>query len=390
MNKSLVQSFSVPFTYQVHFTNSVFNSSNLLLRSIVEQEKKTETKKILFIVDQGVTKAFPTLISNIKYYFKVHHETVNLVSDPIIMPGGEASKNDPELVKSVIDAVNDFGIDRHSYIAVVGGGALIDMAGYAAAVAHRGIRLIRIPTTVLAQNDAAVGVKNSINAYGKKNFIGTFAPPFAVINDFDFLQTLDIRDWRSGISEAVKVALIKDKKFFESLKEDGPRLAARDMGAMEKLIIRCAEMHLQHIAGGDPFEMGSSRPLDFGHWAAHKLEHLTNFDIRHGEAVAIGIAMDSTYSFLTGRIKEEDLNSILSLLDQVGFTLYHEKLEAKEQDGNYSVIKGLNEFREHLGGRLTIMLLDKIGKGAEVHELDENKIIESINYLAKKALKLSF
>ena len=105
------------------------------------------------------------------------------------------------------------------------------------------------------------------------------------------------REGFSGIAEAVKVALIKDRQFFDFISHNAKNLAARDTKAMEYLIYRCCQLHLDHIADyGDPFEMGSSRPLDFGHWAAHKLEHLTDYRLRHGEAVAIGMALDCTLS----------------------------------------------------------------------------------------------
>src|SRR5207249_4231810 len=132
---------------------------------------------------------------------------------------------------------------------------------------------------------------------GKKNFIGTFAPPWAVINDFQLLSSLSERDKRAGYVEAVKVALIRDKDFFEALEQDVDALRNFEPEAMQRLIYRCAELHLEHIAtSGDPFEFGSARPLDFGHWAAHKLEQLSDYRIRHGEAVAIGIALDTIYS----------------------------------------------------------------------------------------------
>src|SRR5690606_2130347 len=167
-------------------------------------------------------------------------------------------------------AINDNRICRHSFVIAIGGGAVIDMVGYAAAIAHRGVKLIRIPTTVLSQNDSAVGVKNSINIFGKKNFLGTFAPPYAIINDHFFLTTLEQRDWISGIAEAIKVALIKDDVFFADIEKNCEKLRDREMEAMQYLIYRCAEMHMQHIAkGGEPFESGSSRQLEFGHWAAH-------------------------------------------------------------------------------------------------------------------------
>jgi 3-dehydroquinate synthase len=256
----------------------------------------------------------------------------------------------------------------------------LDAAGFAAAIAHRGIRHIRFPTTVLSQNDSGVGVKNGINAYGKKNFLGTFAPPFAVVNDFQFLTTLDDRDWRSGIAEAIKVALIKDAHFFQQIRENAEKLNAREMLPMQQLIHRCAEMHLDHIGSGDPFEMGSSRPLDFGHWAAHKLEQLTNYELRHGEAVAIGMALDVTYAHLAGMLTEDELKQIIQLIRQLGFPLYVPELAATSGK-NYKILEGLNEFREHLGGQLTIMLLKAIGKGVEVHEMDEKLILAAIRQL---------
>ena len=249
------------------------------------------------------------------------------------------------------------------------------MVGFSAAIAHRGIRHIRIPTTVLAQNDAAIGVKNGINVYGKKNYMGSFTPPYAVINDISFLKTLSDRDWRCGISEAIKVGLIKDPEFYHWIESHIDSFNSREMAPMEELIYRCAALHLEHIAGKDPFEFGSSRPLDFGHWAAHKLEHLTQFKTRHGEAVAIGIALDSTYSWLKGMLAEDELKRIIHLIKALGFELYVPELSGE------ILLKGLEEFREHLGGELTIMLLEGIGKGVEVHEMDGELILQSVEKL---------
>ncbi len=250
-------------------------------------------------------------------------------------------------------------IDRHSYVAAIGGGSVLDLAGFASAVAHRGIKHIRIPTTVLSQNDSGVGVKNGINYNGKKNFTGTFAPPVAVFNDERFLETLSERDWRSGIAEAIKVGLIKDADFYYWIEENVEKLIARDGETMNRLIRRCAALHLQHIASGDPFELGSSRPLDFGHWSAHKLEQLSGFKILHGEAVAMGIALDTLYSALSGRLLMEKAERIIQLLIKCGFEITNPLLEI--QDENSEILKGLQEFREHLGGQLTMMLLPILG-----------------------------
>jgi 3-dehydroquinate synthase len=361
------QTFSVRFEYKVFFTNHLFAPDNFLFRNFLKATSTDIPKKVFFVIDEGVAKHHPQLPEQIKNYF-ANEPGFALVKDIMVIPGGEQSKNTETHFYSIVQAVDAHGIDRHSYIVAIGGGAVLDLVGYAAAVSHRGIRHIRIPTTVLSQNDSGVGVKNGINYLGKKNFLGTFVPPAAVFNDHFFLTTLSDAEWRSGMSEAVKVALIKDRAFFGWLKANAALLADRNMEAMQHLIKRCAELHLQHIAGGDPFEMGSSRPLDFGHWSAHKVEQLSDFTIRHGEAVAMGIALDSAYSFLSGKLEETDAKTIVDVLKSLGFSVTHPLMDI--QNGESPVLKGLNEFREHLGGRLTIMLLESVGRGEEVHELD--------------------
>ena len=375
----LEQSFSVRFDYRVYFTTAIFHPSNKIFENFLsERTVPGISQKILFVIDDGVLNAHPELANQIKAYFKIHN-SVSLIENLLVIQGGESAKNISKPFDSIIEAVDNYGIDRHSYIAAIGGGSVLDLCGFAAAIAHRGIKHIRIPTTVLSQNDSGVGVKNGINYKGKKNFLGTFVPPVAVFNDELFLSTLSERDWRSGISEAIKVALIKDADFYYWIEENAAKLVSRDLEIMNELIRRCADLHLQHIASGDPFELGSSRPLDFGHWSAHKLEQLTDFKILHGEAVAIGIALDTVYSALSGRLSMEKAERIIQLLINLGFEITHPLLQFEA--GNSEILQGLQEFREHLGGRLTIMLLLNIGVGEEVHEMD-------IPLLKKAALKL--
>ncbi|MEM9932102.1 MAG: 3-dehydroquinate synthase [Bacteroidota bacterium] len=384
--KAIQQQFTVPFSYTVHFTEGLFDLGNPLLTDSLTEEGTREQVKAYIAIDDGVVAAHPHLLSDILTYFS--QDGISLLGAPLIVPGGERVKNEISWVEKILEEVNTFKIDRHAYIIGIGGGAVLDAVGYAASIAHRGVRHIRIPTTVLSQNDSGVGVKNGINYFGKKNFVGNFAPPFTVINDFGFLKTLDDRDWRSGISEAIKVALLKDKRFYQQLVADAEALANREMAPMKTLIHRCAELHMEHIAGGDPFEMGSSRPLDFGHWAAHKLEQLTDFAIRHGEAVAIGISLDVCYSFFQGMITEEEKNQVLALFTALGFELFAEELLAEVAEVPV-LLKGLEEFREHLGGQLTIMLLEGIGKGKEVHEMEGDKILAAIYMLREYQQQLA-
>lgn len=380
------QAVQVSFRYPVHFTTGLFRPENALLRDLLRAGADGRAPKVLCIVDHEVAAHHPALVREVAAYFDIMGETVDLAAPPLIVEGGEQVKNEPVQVTAIHRAIHEFGIDRHAYIIAIGGGALLDMAGYAAATAHRGVRLIRVPTTVLSQNDSGVGVKNSVNAFGKKNFLGTFAPPYAVLNDSAFLTTLSDRDWRAGISEAIKVALLKDLAFFTYLEENAAALVARDLEAMAWLVFRCAELHLEHIAtSGDPFETGSSRPLDFGHWAAHKLEQLSHYELRHGEAVAIGLALDATYAHLSGLLAEEDWQRIIGLIRSVGLPHFAPELETMTADGRHAVLLGLDEFREHLGGQLTIMLLRAIGQGIEVHEMDETLILASIAHLRADA-----
>lgn len=371
----LAQSFSVQFEYRVYFTSGLFDVNNPVLNSFFIERLVPETaQKILFVIDQGVADKHPRLPEHIAGYFK-QFPSVQPAKELLIIPGGESAKNDSLYFDRISEAVHVHGIDRHSYIIAVGGGAVLDVAGYAAAVSHRGINLVRVPTTVLAQNDSGIGVKNGINHFGKKNFLGTFAVPSAVFNDDLFLTTLDQRNWRSGMAEAVKVALIKDAAFFYRIESDADKLINRDQDAMNYLIRHCADLHLQHIRGKDPFEKGSSRPLDFGHWSAHKLEQLTNFEVLHGEAVAMGIALDTVYSKLAGYLPAAQADRILDLLIKLGFDITHPIMQVGEKDS--PVLSGLKEFREHLGGRLTIMMLTEIGTGKEVHEINAGLLMSA-------------
>ena len=388
--ETIQQRFSIAFSYDVSFTEAVFDQDNLLLKETVMQGTQNRPANVLFVIDDGVASAHPDLPNHIQAYCEAHGDAIRCAGEPIVIPGGEQAKNDPTYTEQIQRAVADRGICRHSYVVAIGGGAVLDMVGYAASTAHRGVRHIRIPTTVLAQNDSGVGVKNGINAFGSKNFLGTFNPADAVINDALFLETLEDRDWRSGISEAIKVALIKDQVFFAEIQRDAAILAppVRDLSAMQRLIHRCAQMHVAHISAyGDPFERGSSRPLDFGHWAAHKLEALTEFRLRHGEAVAIGIALDCVYAHIAGMLGKEELEAILTTFQTLGFTLFVDELGQHLNSPSHpdSLFHGLDEFREHLGGKLTVMLLEGIGQSVEVHEVDYDLYRDAVKMLQERA-----
>lgn len=371
--------FNIAFTHRLRFTRDALDPANpALAESFVTAE--TGPARVLAFMDTQVARAFPDLPDRLRAYAAAHgHIELAGRVQPVV--GGEMCKNDRDAMYRVLNAINEAGLDRQSYILAIGGGAVLDCVGFAAAIAHRGMRLVRMPTTTLAQCDSGVGVKNGINGFEQKNYLGTFAVPWAVVNDERFLTTLDDRDWRSGFSETVKVALLKDAALFEQLCAAGSAVRARDLDATTPLLRRSAELHLAHITtGGDPFELGEGRPLDFGHWAAHRLETMTDFALRHGEAVAIGLALDVAYAQAVGLLPASIAQRVHDCLAALGFALHHPALHEIDK-----LMEGLEEFRAHLGGRLSIPAIQDIGQPIELTELDSSALRRTIEQMGRLA-----
>ena len=381
-----VQSFDISYEYPVVFTRDAFSSGNRSLIDALSRREGDKLHRCGIFVDEGVLAALPDLADQISTYASFHAKHLKIVGKLVPVAGGERCKNDPEMISSLLEKFSELAIDRHSFVIAIGGGAVLDAVGYAAAIFHRGVRHIRFPTTVLSQDDSGVGVKNAVNSLGLKNLVGTFAPPWAIINDSAFIDCLPAREKRAGMAEAVKVALIRDGNFFRWIESNTAALAQFSRPHLEHLIKDCAELHMRQIRlGGDPFESGSARPLDFGHWSAHKLEHLTRNEVNHGEAVAIGIALDTRYSVMAGLLPDGDDERVIRVLERLGFTLWHDALRQKNPKGQLSLMQGLADFQEHLGGELTITLLADIGRGIEVHEMNAERINRCIDWLQRQA-----
>jgi 3-dehydroquinate synthase len=375
-------SISLTFPHRVVFTRGAFSPGNTALdRLIALSGGGDRVQRFLVFVDKGVAESSPGLVESIRNFFLARDGQFELAAAPLVMGAGEDCKNDWDRVPAIWAAINEAGIDRHSYVIAIGGGAFLDLVGFASATAHRGIRHLRMPTTTLSQGDGGVGVKNGVNFFGKKNWVGTFSIPYAILNDLNFIDSLPERERRAGIIEAIKVSLIRDSAFFERMEAAAGKLAVLEPEALEMVIRRSAELHVEHIAtGGDPFELGSARPLDFGHWVAHKLEQVSGFSVGHGEAVAIGIAVDLLYSVKAGILDAATCDRILALIEGIGFQLFSPYVMAKDGD-QWVILRGLEEFREHLGGELTITLVPEIGKKLEVNEMDEALVLEAMHEL---------
>lgn len=375
--------FDIPVTFRhrIRFTKDAFSPSNAVVRELFEPGRPC---RVLVYMESEISRLFPNLKSELTEYLE-GIEGVTF-TEVVEMPGGEVCKISKTQIMDGISPIERNKIDRHSYVFCIGGGAFLDVIGLAAATAHRGVRLVRFPTTTLSQDDSGVGVKNGINGFGKKNFIGSFAVPYAVVNDFRFLYTQPDDACRGGLVEAVKVALVKDGDFFEWLEENVVALRTLEPAVLEEAVERSAVLHARHIAlGGDPFETGSSRPLDYGHWSAHKLEQLTDFALSHAEAVSVGVALDTLYASKQGWLTAEDCERVLAVLEGLLLPIWHESVDLRDDQGRRRVINGLEEFREHLGGRLTVLMLKSLGEGFDLHELDEGCLDECLEELKNRS-----
>ena len=383
-SNSIDVTFSVPQTHRLRVTHDIFEGDAETLASLLQPSGEA-LPRVQFWLDQHLADANPQLPARIRRFSDQYSDRFERIGNVQYVPGGEAIKNDIHILERMLKVFNAAKLDRRSYIVAIGGGAMLDAVGFAAAIAHRGIRLVRLPTTTLAQADSGIGVKNAVNLFNKKNWIGTFATPWAVINDATLLETLSDRDFVCGFSEAVKVSLLKDPAMFSELCQSAKQVAERDMSVALPMIHRSALWHLKHItAGGDPFEAREARPLDFGHWSAHRLEAMTNFSIRHGEAVAIGVAIDAVYSSLALGLKPEQADQVLRCLADLGFTLDSPLLQETEL-----LFEGMEEFRQHLGGRLTLSMLDDIGTPVDVHEVDRDAMLQAIERVAEFAKSIA-
>ena len=369
--------FSVSWNHRLRTSRDTLDPSNPVLTDLLPHGEGPV--RMIAILDRGLVEARPELPAQVEHWAEANPTLVRLVGEPLTVNGGEECKQDFDVFQQTARAINERGICRKSFVLVAGGGAVLDAVGYAAASAHRGVRVIRMPSTTLAQADAGVGVKNGINAFGKKNFLGVFSPPWAVVNDTNLLTSLSDRHWRSGLSEAVKVALLKNPDFFDTLCSVAPQLRSRNLDTMEHVVQNTARLHMDHIIeGGDAFELEIARPLDFGHWSAHKLEQMTDFGLAHGEAVAIGLTLDLAYGAMMGHLPESILRRTRRCLLDMGFRLSHEAMNNHE-----TLLEGLREFREHLGGRLTITLVQDIGRPIDVHEIDLSVMRRAIEAIQK-------
>jgi 3-dehydroquinate synthase len=376
--------FHVPQVHRLRFTRQVLGTDGIVLTDLM-QTSGNQPARVQVWIDSDLIASVSGICDRVTRIIGRVPQQLQLVEPPQAIAGGESCKNDPSVIDCLLEHFHRHDLDRRSYIVAIGGGAMLDAVGFAASVAHRGIRLVRLPTTTLAQADSGVGVKTAVNWFGKKNWKGTFCTPWGVINDQELLTTLSDRDWCCGFAESAKVTALKAPKTFQRLARTAKQIAARQPDAAAEMLRQSVLLHLRHITeGGDPFEALEARPLDFGHWSAHRLESLSNFRLRHGEAVAIGLAIDCTYSHLKLGFPADKHRQMLQTLQDLNLPISDPLLADPT-----SLLCGLEEFRQHLGGQLTVTMLTDLGKPIDVHEIDLAVMRQAISLMHQLHLTAS-
>jgi 3-dehydroquinate synthase len=265
----------------------------------------------------------------------------------------------------------------------VGGASLLDLTGFASATMRSAPRVIRLPTTTLAQSGPAVLPASSINAFGTKDFLGTQRPPFAVLCDRRFPDTQRPRDKVAGLTQAVRAALLWDEGLLGWISAHAGRLGAGDRDTVAELVQKSAGLYASHAATlGAEDEDAASEALSYGTWSADRLALLADLRIRSGEALAIGIALDTVVSSLAGLIGGKERDLVVGTLERLGLRLWHDALGRADSEGRPLLLDGLAELCGGLAPR--VPLLAGVGEGAVAHALRESVVREAIEWLSRR------
>ncbi|MCH9809047.1 MAG: 3-dehydroquinate synthase [Alphaproteobacteria bacterium] len=287
----------------------------------------------------------------------------------IVLPAGETTKCFAQLEK-LSEGLLEMGLERGDFVVAFGGGVIGDLAGFAASILRRGIRLVQIPTSLLAQVDSSVGGKTGINTPQGKNLIGTFHQPNLVIADIDVLKTLPEREMRAGYAEVAKYGLLGDAGFFSWLEQNWPAVFAHDTAALSKVIETSVRAKAKVVIA-DEMEAGVRGLLNLGHTFGHALEASTGFSSRllHGEGVAIGMALAFQFSQRTGLCPPGTAQRVEHHLAQTGLPTKITDIDGPPLNAD-ELVRHMGQDKKVRDGRMTFVLARDIGEAFLTQDVD--------------------
>lgn len=296
-----------------------------------------------------------------------------------IWPAGEEQKN-LDSIRELLKYLLEQHFDRKDCLMALGGGVVGDMTGFAASVYLRGIPVIQLPTTLLAQIDSSIGGKTGVDFYGYKNMVGAFHMPALVYSNVSALKTLPEDQFVSGMGEVVKSALLGDRELYDWLNEHVDEINAMQPEYIRSMVERTAGIKAG-IVERDPEEHGERALLNFGHTIGHAIEKYKNFELQHGVCVGLGLLAASYMSFKRGMITEDDLESIRKTCGAFGLPMTTEIEDPKE------VLKITKSDKKMSNGQIRFILLSRIGKACISDDVTEEEMLDGIRYVAKQEEK---
>jgi 3-dehydroquinate synthase len=276
------------------------------------------------------------------------------MSTYIISPVGEASKH-INTVNSILEAMEREYLGRDTIVLALGGGVVGDIAGFAASIFKRGVPVVQIPTTTIAQADSAIGGKTGVDSTLSKNAYGVFWHPTAVFIDVATLKTLDERQYLSGMAESIKHALIADEEYFEFLENNLDAILKRDTDVLEKIAYYNCKIKAE-VVEKDPTEKNQRRMLNYGHTLGHAIESVSGFEILHGEAVAIGFVAAGLIEIEMGLGDEQRLERVKKLLKGMSMPVEIPKNISKK-----TLIDTIKRDKKAINKWPRFVLIDRIG-----------------------------
>ena len=289
------------------------------------------------------------------------------------IPAGEENKN-LDQIRALLRFLVENHFDRSSYLAALGGGVVGDMTGFAASIYMRGIDFIQIPTTLLAQADSSIGGKTGVDFDGFKNMVGAFKMPGLVYANVDFLKSLDGRQFASGFAEIMKSALIRDDDFYGWLINHMLEIRERDSETLSDMLYRSNEIK-KDVVERDPFEKGDRMLLNFGHTIGHAIEKYMNFEMTHGECVALGCVAASYISYKRNDLSWEEYYEIRDMFVPFGLPISLESIDAD------SVLAITRSDKKAVNGHVRFVLLHTIGDAYVDYTVTDEEIIAAIREL---------
>lgn len=327
------------------------------------KDLEAENKKLCIVTDSNVEKLYA---KELKELLTGKCRKVVVYS----FPAGEASKT-LDTIKEIYRFLIEEGFDRKDMLLALGGGVVGDMTGYAAATYLRGIDYVQIPTTLLAQTDSGIGGKTGVDFDGYKNMVGAFKMPRLVYMNLAALKTLDDRQFFAGFAEVMKHGLIKDASFYEWLISNMYEICERDMDTLEEMVMRSCTIK-KLVVEKDPTEQGDRALLNFGHTIGHAIEKAKNFELYHGECVALGVVAAAYISWKKELLSMEEYYEIRDMFVPFYLPITVENIEPEQ------IVELTKSDKKMEDGKLKFVLLKKIGKAVIDRSVTEEEILAAV------------